>query len=319
MNNLYLSVYNFKIRAIDTLVLPPYKGSTLRGGFGHAFKKVVCVVRNTECRDCSLFQRCVYTYVFETVAPAESPVGGRYQDAPHPFILNPPLEEKRVYEKGEVLSFQLVLVGRGNDYLPYFVFTFDELGRRGIGKGKGRYKLDSVSIINSSQNDEIVYSGVDQKLKTIERPISFNEGVGVDGKKCDSLTVRFLSPTRLKAEGRLVSDRLEFVQFIKALLERLQLLSHFHCGGSIKDLSGYIKRAGDVIVENSSLLWYDWERYSNRKGRMKLGGFKGTVTYKGDISEFVHYINVGKYLNIGKGTVFGLGRYGIEWKEESGK
>ena len=128
---------------------------------------VVCVVRNTECRDCLLFERCVYTYVFETIAPAESPVGGRYQDAPHPFILNPPLEEKRVYEKGEVLSFQLVLVGRGNDYLPYFVFTFDEFGRQGIGKGKGRCQLESVSIMDSLQNDEIIYSGADKRLRYV--------------------------------------------------------------------------------------------------------------------------------------------------------
>ena len=31
--------YTFYLRAIDELNLPKYKGSTLRGGFGNAFKK----------------------------------------------------------------------------------------------------------------------------------------------------------------------------------------------------------------------------------------------------------------------------------------
>lgn len=37
------------LRALDPLQLPPYKGSTLRGGFGTAFKETVCVVDHRDC------------------------------------------------------------------------------------------------------------------------------------------------------------------------------------------------------------------------------------------------------------------------------
>ena len=34
------------LTAIDRLRLPPYKGSTFRGAFGHTFKRLVCVKRD---------------------------------------------------------------------------------------------------------------------------------------------------------------------------------------------------------------------------------------------------------------------------------
>ena len=35
--------FQFSIKAVNCISLPVYKGSTLRGAFGHAFKKVVCI------------------------------------------------------------------------------------------------------------------------------------------------------------------------------------------------------------------------------------------------------------------------------------
>ncbi|NIA10440.1 MAG: CRISPR system precrRNA processing endoribonuclease RAMP protein Cas6, partial [Nitrospiraceae bacterium] len=62
----------------------------------------------------------------------------------------------------------------------------------------------------------------------------------------------------------------------------------------------------------NTLYWHDWERWSNRQGtRMKLGGFMGEVTYKGDLRPFWPYIRLGEYVHVGKGSSFGLGRYRI--------
>ena len=37
--------FQFLLQATDRLYLPEYKGSALRGGFGYAFKKVVCALK----------------------------------------------------------------------------------------------------------------------------------------------------------------------------------------------------------------------------------------------------------------------------------
>ena len=44
---------------------------------------------------------------------------------------------------------------------------------------------------------------------------------------------------------------------------------------------------------------------------MKMGGFVGKVEYKGDLSEFIPLLRLGEVIHVGKGIVFGLGRYEI--------
>ena len=145
------SRFQFLLRATDSLRLPVYKASTIRGGFGHAFKKVVCVTREKICTSCLLKGKCVYSYVFETPPPADTSKMRKYPFAPHPFVITPPLEDRRTYRNGDILSFELTLIGKSIDFLPYFIYTFDELGRIGIGKGKGKYQLEEVRTILPGQ------------------------------------------------------------------------------------------------------------------------------------------------------------------------
>ena len=61
--------YRFTMQAVDPILLPYYKGSTFRGAFGMAFKKIVCALRQKSCSECILKSRCVYSYIFETIPP----------------------------------------------------------------------------------------------------------------------------------------------------------------------------------------------------------------------------------------------------------
>ena len=53
--------YRFTCRLEDEAVMPPYKGSTFRGVFGHALKRVVCALKRQECDNCLLREKCLYT------------------------------------------------------------------------------------------------------------------------------------------------------------------------------------------------------------------------------------------------------------------
>ncbi len=56
--------------------------------------------------------------------------------------------------------------------------------------------------------------------------------------------------------------------------------------------------------------WADQKRYSNRqKKHMLMGGIVGQATYRGDLDEFLPLLVLGSWINIGKGTSFGLGSY----------
>jgi len=152
LENLHFTKFILTVTARDSISLPPYKGSTFRGGFGNAFKRIVCIGRNKECETCLLKSRCIYVYIFETPPPEDTVIMRKYRTAPHPFVIEPPMsprfterngnplaDTKTIFEPGEKLSFSLILIGKAIDSLPYFIYTFEELGNSGIGKGRGRY------------------------------------------------------------------------------------------------------------------------------------------------------------------------------------
>jgi hypothetical protein len=41
-------------------------------------------------------------------------------------------------------SLKEILIGKAVDYLPYFILTFSELGKKGIGMGRGKFVLEKV-------------------------------------------------------------------------------------------------------------------------------------------------------------------------------
>ncbi len=291
--------FGFRLTANEPLILPAYKGSTFRGGFGHAFKRVVCAVKNKECPDCLLKEKCIYSYVFETPPPSDTEIMRKYKAAPHPFVIEPPMERRRGFKPGDEINFGLTLIGRALDYLPYFIYTFDELGKSGMGKGKAKYELRHVSCEGKS-----IYDSETKTLKSFEA-----SSLSLNG----AISLSFLTPTRILYDSRLALD-LEFHILIRNLLRRLSLLYYFHCNGDSSewDFKGMIENAKEVEVREKNLRWYDWERYSGRQETMvKMGGFIGDITFEGDIGPFMSLIKAGEILHIGKGTGFGLGKYVI--------
>jgi len=332
LQNFKFARFQFSLKALACLNLPEYKGSALRGGFGHAFKKVVCALRTKECPDCLLKEKCIYSYIFETPPPSNSRLMRKYPSAPHPFVLLPPLEDDRTYEPGEKLEFQLTLIGKAIDYLPYFIYTFEELGKMGLGKGRGKFSLEEVKSIGErtrvkgegarsatgerckerGEGRESIYSGKEKILRQLPAPLRSDLSPLTYHPTPITLHLLFLTPTRLKFEGELTSD-LKFHIFFRNLLRRISLLSYFHCGEELKvDFRGLIKDSEAIQIKDSHLRWHDWERYSARQGeKMKLGGFQGTISFTGDLSAFLPYVILGESVHVGKGSSFGLGKYEI--------
>jgi hypothetical protein len=134
-----LSCFRFVIKPADRLFLPVYKGAVLRGGLGWTLKNLVCVRKDRDCADCLISQRCSYFRIFETPVPVDAQMMRKYPFAPHPFVITPPLDTKREFDNSCELNFDLTLIGQAIDYLPYFVYVFDELGRRGLGKSETNF------------------------------------------------------------------------------------------------------------------------------------------------------------------------------------
>jgi CRISPR-associated endoribonuclease Cas6 len=307
--NIPFRKFTFTLEPQEQMSMPVYKGSTVRGGFGTVFRRIVCALKRKDCGDCMLRSSCVYSYVFETSPQKDAAVMhmGTYEKIPHPFIIEPPPESRRQYGPGESFSFALVLVGRALDYLPYFIYTFEELGKVGLGRGRGKYSLQTVE-----SNGIPVYLSADRTVRRVDPEILVVPDAPEFGRAgIREITLRFLTPTRISYQ-RVLTHTLEFHVLIRNLLRRVGLLRYFHCEKVLPqwDHRAIIAQAGSVEIVRNHLQWHDWERYSTRQSaKLKMGGITGEITYRGEIGPFLPMIKAGEILHVGKGTTFGLGKY----------
>ncbi len=315
LRHLTFARFIFRARAETALKLPPYKGSTFRGGFGHNLRRTVCINRADDCGRCILASRCIYTYIFETSPPDGSMIRHSFSEVPRPYVLNPPHTTKETFEPGETFTFELVLFGKAVDYFPYFLFVFQQLGENGIGRENGRFEIEAV--MNEIFGDEIgIYSSTDKCLKGNIHVYSpenlFRVYSDIVRTNPDQLTVRLLTPFRFRKDGRF-RDNFDFFDFFRNLLGRLYLLTYFHCGNRLdRDHRQLLEKSKGIEIRDRDIRWHDWVRYSNRqKTSMKMGGLTGEFRIRGELAPFLPFLKIGEYTNIGKATSMGLGKYGI--------
>ena len=316
LQNFRIARYRVILTARSTILMPPYAGSTLRGGFGHAFRKMVCTQGSIDCRDCTLKTVCPYPYIFETAPFKGAQQLRTYGDVPRPFVIDP-LSTRGVYRRNESLVFRLTLIGRAIDYFPYFLVSFRELGEIGIGKGRGRFQLTQVL----TDEGESIYDSETQMVPNVNNALSFDDIQRETASlPTDSLTVHLLTPTRITYEGQ-ITDQLSFHLFWRRLIGRISALAYFHCGESLDlDFKELITQAETVQTVQSSLRWKDWTRYSSRQNqKMQLGGLVGSVTYAGDLAVFLPFVALGALLHVGKNATFGLGKYQIQDRNTASK
>ena len=344
---LKLARYRIRLRAEEEALIPPFPGSTLRGTFGYALKQAVCVMSHRDCGRCLVASKCIYPYVFETPMPPGIAMLRKQQNAPHPFVLDPPIYcrsgtemtenadrwcgprwENHQLAIGEEIAFGLTLMGQAINHLPYLVYAVHEMAQRGIGKGRARFTLFEVSSVETAGTLRPIYCESSQRLDAQQQSADLSELVAdrhaqwranndggqsgdPPGSRCESLKLRFLTPTRIKTHDEL-QPQADFALLIRNLLRRISMLMAVHgeCRMEL-DFRKLLERSAAISTQSSSLRWWDWERYSGRQQtKMKLGGFVGEVTYLGEyLAEFIPLLIAGELLRVGNGTSFGLGRF----------
>ena len=303
INSLKISKYRFISSPIEEIILPEYKGSTFRGAFGNSFRNICCVHKQKNCNECLLNNKCAYSIIFESSPVIGSEKLKNLDEIPRPFVIEPPLTEKRYFNTEDELTFELVLIGRANEYLHLMIYTFIELGKVGIGKHRGRFKINKII----TETDDIIYDGETETMYNINSIIKINIPEIKDG---NILKISFLTPTRIKYEGY-YQNKPEFHIIIRTLLRRISSLMYFYCNKELNvNFKELISKSENVKIIDNNLRWIDWERYSSRQNiKMKLGGIVGEIVYEGDFKQFLPFLVLGEYIHIGKNCTFGLGKY----------
>lgn len=310
------ATFKFTMQARERSFLPEYKGSTLRGGFGHSFRRVCCTMsQDQDCKTCMLNQTCPYAYIFETPKVNGMELGHQADNLPHPFVIEPPQIEQTEFQAGDEFEIGLVLFGKSVSFLPYFVYTFDQMGRMGLGKGRGTFELTTAFAHNDffEEDKTEIYNNKTQMLNGNFKVWKLEDILSVQQQNNGKLSINVLTPTRILHKNGLVRD-IPFDLFIRTLLRRISLLGRIHCESNwdlpYKDILDQAANQVRLVTNNTS--WHDWERYSNRqKKRMNMGGIVGNLIYEGELAPFMPLIQLGQFTHIGKNTTFGLGKYVI--------
>jgi hypothetical protein len=231
---------------------------------------------------------------------------------PHPFVLEPPLEETTVYQPGETITIGLILFGEINRKLPYFIYAFEEMGKIGMGKRVGG-KAAKFVIEEVRWNRKAIYRERDADIQVPEKLPVLDFSAGKPDLSTDLLTIELVSPLRFKTEGRIGSE-LNFEQIVRLALRRTaSLLQAFGNGEPALDYRGLISRASTVQTVSEELQWADWAHYSNRQRKqIPTGGMIGRVVYAGEMGRFMPLIEFGSKVHLGKNTTHGLGQIRIQ-------
>ena len=277
--------------------LDPFTGSAWRGLLGHGLKDLVCVTGLADCRQCSLFGRCLYARLFETPAASVGEHQVRYATPSHPFVLRVPLKGDTWVPRGRRFGFSIVLFGDGETTIPYLREALVRAGRRGIAPGAQRFSLADMVRMDAG-------NGCVAADTPVAEPVSES-----------TLAISFETPLRIKHRGRFVApDVFSAEIFVTALLRRCQALASYFGAAPAASARGVIESPSGLVLESQALRWVDLERYSSRqRTRMQIGGVVGQAVIGGHaLPRLRGLILAGQHYHVGKLTSMGLGRYTVD-------
>ena len=310
-----LEHYRLHIVPQEPLDLPAWnKGNTIRGGFGTLFRRLVCIDQRLECGACELRYRCAYTQVFNPFVPPDAERLSKNQNIPRPFVVKPPLETRQRYAPGESLVFDFVVVGKASEYLAYFIVAFRELCAGGFGLNRARCYLSLIESISPNGETFAIYDGRDNLVHPPPQNVSWQLVMERANAwpTTHELRLRFLTPTTLKAEGKMVAVP-QFHQLLKRLRDRLNALAYFYCGQPLDlDFKALGEHAERIETMTTHSRWIERSRHTRRGFSQNLSGFVGEVSYRGELQQFLPLLLLGEYLHVGKNAAFGNGWYRLE-------
>lgn len=295
----------FEFVAKESLFFPPGKAANiLRGALGVIFRKIACVPHCADARTCDIRDSCPYARVFEPAAFGDGPSG--LADWPRPFVFRARHLDGRTVLAGDSFCFDLHVFSLDPHVLAYFVLTFASLAREGLGPRRGKAELQRVI-----SGEEMLYEGSARTIFGTVEPLSLDLTPVTDSPR--RIRVDFLTPTELKHEHK-IAQRPEFPILFGRIRDRIGTLSRLYGADTLDiDYQGTNARAAAVKMTKCRLRRQESERRSTKTGQgHSIGGFVGHAEYEGDLAEFLPYLEVGRWVGVGRQSVWGKGEISTE-------
>ncbi len=317
----------FEIRTTTRMVLPPFKGSALRGAWKARLTQSYCPVPPEERQRPDHALSCPVCYLTEWE---------RHAEARKPYVFRPPLTWETEFPPGAQLTFGLTLFGPAWLLLPYVLSAVKAMGEvDGLGQrlspreGRGRFRLQTVLAEYPFRGlTERIYRASDGLVHVPQQEAVGRKHVLQAAEqilaRCTEaeprLRLQFLTPTRIIHQGHLMR-RFAFEPFFQRVLERLFMVAEDFGDPPLADARARLREAVQfalplartVQVVMDRTWWWDVRGYSSRLKRTQpLGGLMGEVVLAAPRSTWeallvpllwVQLIHVGKNAVKGQGMI----------------
>jgi hypothetical protein len=268
---------------------PAFAGSVWRGGFGHALKRLVCVMRLRPCAGCPLERSCIYPTLFEAAPEAEGARLSLIERVAQPYALMPPPRGPAWLEPGQPAELAVTLVGRAIAQRAYVVRALEEAAAGGLGPDRLALARREVVAVDAAELAAPPAAG----------PVA----------------IRLLTPLRCKRDGRLVTpERLRPGDLLMALVRRVSMLASFHGGGPLElDFADLKARAAGLAWRRADLAWRETVRRSARQQAiLRMGGVVGEAELDAAaLGPLAPFLRLAPWLGAGKGASMGLGQIAL--------
>jgi hypothetical protein len=313
--------------------LNEHKGSAIRGALFEALRgsdhpranwSGFCANKAAaSCALCPINGLCPVMRLVSTLDES----GARGHQAPRPYVIKPPLDERRlVYGPGDGFAFDLLLAGSAGDLLPYVVLALDRLAYEGIGalipqpgggarRGQARIvRIDAVHPLTGECAP--VLRPDSRRVEAPRLPVTHAHVQRCADRlpRSGQLRMFFITPMRLIQDERTVNIPY-FRPLFQRLLERIKSLVENFSGDAAPFEIRTLRDAADkVALVEDHTSWLDLQGYSTRLRRPQMiGGLVGWATYQcADWEPFLPWLIWGSLLHAGKNAVKGDGWFGFE-------
>ena len=297
----------FEFVAHDPLYMPPGKaGNILRGAFGSVLRRTTCPPECEHVRSCVNWQDCPYARVFEPIRRGAGPSG--LEQHPRPFVFRARHLETCTIERGQPFHFDVHILSSNPELPRFFIRTFAELGFEGFGPRRSKAELQSVRRFGPGDPSGVVCASNENGMRSVA-PVS----IDLDGqcRTVNAIRIDFLSPTELKYKNQVVK-RPDFSILFARIRDRINSLRTLYGGGPLNiDLcSG--RRSEAIEMTDCAIGTRHVTRKSGRTGQVhSIGGFIGCAVYRGELAEFLPYLETARWAGVGRHASWGNGEIAI--------
>jgi hypothetical protein len=212
---------------------------------------------------------------------------------------------------GQEFELRLTLFGALTEHAIACAQTVMQMGEMGIGEARGRFSALDARVADGGSAPFLSTDGLGDWPKAL----SADAWLSRRAENVNGLTLRLLSPLRVKDKNEVLTGPFSFAQWMHRLHGRIAQVAE--AAGSAMPVSedriaAQLEAAKDVALVGHALERVEQKRCSARSGqRMLWEGIVGELEFRGPVAPFAGVLALAKTLQVGGKTAFGLGHFDV--------